>query len=66
VSDDPGRDLIEWAAAQGFITHEAARSLDDWAGKLATEQIEEGLSDEEVERRIIARLTADIARRGQA
>jgi hypothetical protein len=66
MSDDPGRDLIEWAAMQGFITSDDAKALDAWAGQLATEQLRDGLSDEEVERRIMERLTRDIGRRGQA
>lgn len=65
-SADPGRDMIMAAAKMGLMTEAQAKEVDEWAGKLATEQIEGRLTEAELDRRIIERLAHDLARRGRA
>lgn len=63
---DPGRDMIMAVAEAGYMTKAQAEELDEWAGKLATEQLEGRITEEERDRRIAERLLRDLARRGQA
>lgn len=63
---DPGRELLERAAAAGLITEQHAAALDEWAGDLATQKCRGELSPAEIDARIVERALADAAKRGKA
>jgi hypothetical protein len=63
---DPGRAMLERAAAKGYITPQQAVALDEWAGDLATKLCRGELSPSEFEAEIAKRAHADAARRGKA
>ena len=66
MSDDPGRDLIMRCAELGLVTQADAESLDAWASELAHKMTRGELTEADFQRELLARLEADIARRGIA
>jgi hypothetical protein len=63
---DPGRAMLAQVVEVGLLTKADADALDMWAGALADEVCEGKLTEAEMHRRILARLEADLARRGSA
>ncbi len=58
--------MLERAAELGYLTPAEVESLDAWGGNMATEICNGEITWDEAQARIVARLAADLARRGQA
>lgn len=66
MSDDPGRDMIMALRDAGLFTTAEAESLDAWASDMATKVTTGEIDRAALDRLVLQRLMADIARRGRA